>query len=89
MWEPPFSLDLTNVSPDIIYCVDVYNITCGSFDLLVSDCDVAEPFYMYSDHDQEDILHHYVVTPRSNAENTNNGTPTVVNGRYSALYFLY
>ena len=39
-WKAPFSLDLTNIEPDIVYCVDVYNITCGGRELLISDCDV-------------------------------------------------
>ena len=36
-WEPPFSLDLTNTDPNIIYCVEVYNITCGETDRVFVD----------------------------------------------------
>ena len=43
-WQAPFSLDLTNADPDIVYCVEVYNITCGR-SLLISECDVMETSY--------------------------------------------
>ena len=26
-WQPPFSLDLTTTEPDIVYCVNILNIT--------------------------------------------------------------
>ena len=44
MWDAPFSLDLTNAEPDIVYCVEVYNITCRR-SLLISECDVMETSY--------------------------------------------
>ena len=72
-WNPPFTLDLTSIHPDIIYCVDIYNITCGNFEHLVSDCSVAEPHYTsYS----EDEIREFSVTPKSNADNSRNGTPS-------------
>ena len=44
-WNPLFSQNLTNVEPNIVYCVEVYNITCGERELLISDCDVTETSY--------------------------------------------
>ena len=70
-WEAPFSLDLTNIDPDIVYCVDVYNITCGGRDLVSSDCHVTDTNYTaFSD----GYLYEYIVTPRSNVEGAGNGT---------------
>ena len=70
-WVAPFSLDLTNIDPDIVYCVDVYNITCGGRDLVSSDCHVTDTNYTaFSD----GYLYEYIVTPRSNVEGAGNGT---------------
>jgi len=29
-WQPPFTLDITNLTIDILYCINVYNITHNS-----------------------------------------------------------
>ena len=73
-WSPPFSLDLTNIEPDIVYCVEVYNITCGERDLIVSDCDVTETSYTSNDL-LDGYIYEYIVTPRSNVSEARNGTP--------------
>ena len=73
-WTAPFSLDLTNVDPDIAYCVDIYNITCGRRDLIVSDCNVTEPSYTFDASDG--YIYEYIVTPRSNVEGARNGIPS-------------
>ena len=44
-WLPPFSLNLTNFEPDIIYCVEVFNITYNERELVVNNCHVSEPHY--------------------------------------------
>ena len=75
-WSPPFSLDLTNVEPDIVYCVDVYNITCGGRELLISDCDVTETSYTSDVIVPDGYIYEYIVTPRSNVEGAINGTPS-------------
>ena len=72
-WEPPFSLDLTNIDPDIVYCVDVYNITCGGRDLVSSDCHVTGTNYNITGF-SNGYLYEYIVTPRSNVEGAENGT---------------
>ena len=71
-WEAPFSLNLTNIDPDIIYCVDIYNITCGARDHLISDCNVTDTSYNF---DAYDCRCEYTVTPRSNTKRAMNGTP--------------
>ena len=79
-WNAPFSLDLTNVEPDIAYCVDVYNITCGGRELVVSDCDVMETSFT-SDALQLEYIYEYTVTPRSNVAGAQNGTSLTISGK--------
>ena len=79
IWEPPFSLDLTNFDPDIIYCVEVYNITCGVHDLVFGDCNVTEPRYVDS-RLQQGFIYRITVTPRSNGQNAQNGTINIKQG---------
>ena len=79
-WVPPFSLDLTGVDPDIVFCLEVYNITCGR-NLLIRECDVMNtsytnyallPGYMYE----------YNITSRSNVKGARNGRNlTVIGGK--------
>ena len=45
-WEPPFTLDITNVDPDITgYCVDVINSTSSV--TLLSECGITETEFTY------------------------------------------
>ena len=73
-WDPPFSLDLTGVDPDIAYCVDIYNVTCERRDLIISDCDLTEP--SYTSDAPNGYIYEYIFTPRSNVEGARNGTPS-------------
>ena len=84
-WDPPRSLDLTNVEPDIAYCVIIHNITCGRSDLLVSDCSSVETYYMHEDIKPE-LVYRIEVIPRSNVERAANGTPLSISGRLSQHY---
>ena len=77
-WVPPFSLDLTNVEPDIVYCVEVYNITCGRSHL-INECDVMEISYT-NDALHSGYIYEYTVTPRSNAQGATNGVSSSVIG---------
>ena len=91
-WDAPFSLNLTNIEPDIVYYVEVYNITCGGRELLISDCDVMETSYT-SDVFQSGYIYEYTVTPRSNVEGAQNGirknkTGSYVEMRRICIYFL-
>ena len=88
-WLPPFSLNLTTAEPDIVFCVDIFNITDhtnADIDHLVSDCSVIEAHYKFnidnSNIDAEDLFK-FVVTPRSNVEGARNGTPSNINVSYS------
>ena len=78
-WTPPPSLDLTNVDPDIAYFVDVYNITCGMRDHIISDCNVTEPSYTRRVAGDRFIYEH-VITPRSNVPEASNGTSQSLKG---------
>ena len=82
-WVPPHSLDLTNVDPDIVYCVEVHNITCGKTDLLINDCDMTEVHYVDNNLDQGHI-YRVTITPRSNVEGTRNGTDLTKDGNYDS-----
>jgi hypothetical protein len=75
-WSPPFSLNLTNIEPDIIYCVEVYNITCGRRGLIISDCNVTESSYTSDAPAPRGYIYEYIVTPRSNVKGARNGTPS-------------
>ena len=39
-WEPPFTLDIVGVDPDITYCVDVVDSTSST--TLRSQCDITD-----------------------------------------------
>ena len=82
-WVAPFSLDLTGVDPDIVYCVEVVNITCGR-SLLISECDVLETSYT-NDALLPGYIYEYTVTPRSNGEGANNGTSPAHYSRYATV----
>ena len=77
-WVPPFSLDLTNADPDIVYCVEVYNITCGRSHV-ISECDVIETSYT-NDALHSGYIYECTVTPRSNVQGAANGTRQSVTG---------
>ena len=87
MWDAPFSLDLTNTDPDIVYCVDIYNHSCENRHHLISDCGIEEPFYPYNSHQGIDLLE-YIVTPRSNVEGARNGSRSSLKGEYQDIYLV-
>ena len=75
-WDAPYSLDLTGVDPDVVYCVEVFNITCGRRDLIISDCNVTEPSYTSDVIGRNGYIYEYIVIPRNNVPGTRNGTPS-------------
>ena len=80
VWTPPPTLDLTDAEPDIVYCIEIYNITCDNQrDLLSSDCYQLDPVYggQFSYY----YIYEIAVTPRSNVIGAINGTPLTVNGK--------
>ena len=86
IWQPPFTLNLTTAEPDIIYCIDIFNITDGETEgvHLISNCSVFEPLYKFviENPDPEDLFQ-FVVTPRNNMKGARNGTPSAINVSYS------
>ena len=78
-WVAPFSLDLTGVDPNIVYCVEVYNITCGENDLVVGDCNVSEACIV-NDQLQQGYIYRITITPRSNGQDAQNGTSSTKEG---------
>ena len=78
-WMPPFSLNLTGIDPNIVYCVEVYNITCGVDDLVVGDCNVTEPRFLDNSL-QQGYIYRITITPRSNGQEAQNGTSNTIEG---------
>ena len=74
-WNPPFTINLSNADPDIVYCVEVHSITCQGKDFYFSevDCGVTKPFYV-----NYGLLQGWSysisITPRSNVEGAQNGS---------------
>jgi hypothetical protein len=85
-WVAPFSLDLTGVDPDIINCVEVYNITCGVDDLVVGDCDVTEQRFV-DNRLQQGYVYRITIIPRSNGQGAQNGTSNTMKGTSSSIIF--
>ena len=85
-WNPPPTLDLTNVEPDIAYCVIIHNITCGRNDFLIGDCGRTDPFYIYEDIHPGHV-YSILVIPRSNVDRALNGTPLFLEGML--IYYYY
>ena len=75
-WFPPFSLNLSYAEPDIVYCVDVYNITVTDESRhLSSDCNILRSNYSFTvtAEEVEDTLE-FVITPVSNVNGAKNGS---------------
>ena len=90
-WQPPFSLNLTTAEPDIVYCVDVFNITDGNTerDHLISNCSVFETYYNFEvDNPDTKDLFQFIITARSNVEGARNGTAREVNATYLLIEVL-
>ena len=88
MWDPPQSLDRTGVDPDIVYCVEIYEITDDRRELVDSDCNVTETSYT-SDVISPDLFNYeYVVTPRSNVEGAVNGSSRTLSSMCSGVFYL-
>ena len=81
-WQSPFSLNLTTAEPDIVYCVDIFNIT-DERDHLISSCSVFKTYYNFEvDNPDTKDLFQLIITPRSNVEGARNGTTREVNATY-------
>ena len=76
-WDPPFSLDLTNADPDIVYCVNVHVTTCGVDTSVFHTCGLALNYTSVIFN--SDDLYNVSVTAQSNIAQANNGPFTEVN----------
>ena len=88
-WDPPFTLNITAADPDIIYCMEIYNVTCGQRKGVLSDCLVTGPIYEYNNF--TDLLNtvyifEIVIIPRSYIDNAGNGTSRTRKGNHCYQY---
>ena len=75
-WIAPFSLNLTGIDPDIVYCVSVYDVTCQNHRVSVDkDCSVISPMYTTTWGNLNSVRRfEIVVLPKLNSINALNGT---------------
>ena len=63
-WEPPFTLDITGVDPDITgYCVDVINATSSV--TLHSECGINTTMFTYPIPKNTNCTVEFIVTPHN------------------------
>ena len=87
-WNPPFTLDITDVTHDIWYCVNIYNITHNSqHDLLDSVCNVIQPEFRVTNPSPCDQFKIQVI-PVNSAGNGTSSSISLFNGelKYFLLY---
>ena len=91
-WTPPPTLDLTDVSPDVVYSIEVYNVTCGANDLLSSQYNLNISLYQSVLLDPGHV-YKVVIVPRSNVQGSRNGPTFTEYGKIllinSTLSFMY
>ena len=88
-WIAPFSLNLTYIEPDIAYCVDVFNITCGRRDLVIERCNLTTPNYFSRSILHTADLYEIIVTPRSNVMGSEYGISNKIEGRWITFIINY
>ena len=86
-WEPPFSLNLTGMMIDVLYCILVINVTGGTEKPLFEHCNLTSPYF--DDHSLcKGCLYEITVTPYSNGGGSLNGTPSTWRGMSMYLIFI-
>lgn len=74
-WEQPFSLNITNVHPDVVYTVALYKLlsTCDTqgYRKLMNETVIEKEFYEFP---RPDFLYELFVIPRNNLEEAMNGS---------------
>ena len=86
-WDPPFTLDITEVNPDIIYCIDIYDISCDNVGThILINCSVIDTSFSSQLLDHDHFIYEYFVTPRINVANAVNGTSAVLKGLIISSY---
>ena len=88
-WIPPFTLDITGVDPDIIYCVDV-SISRGlSFsELSMSQCGINETEFIFMLPPRNwCYFYHFTVTPVNPVGNGTSSSLDISNqtGKYEGV----
>ena len=86
-WMPPFSLDLTGLMVDILYCIRVVNITGGTDEFLYGHCNVTTPYFDDDSLSCQGCLYEITVTSYSNGGGSLNGTPSTWRGMSVYLIF--
>ena len=81
-WEQPFSLNLTNADPDVVYIIEIYrlNTTCFDHQYLKHSEMMFQPYFEFT---QPPFPYEVIVTPRSNVEGARNGTSSTYSGNNS------
>ena len=81
-WTSLFSLNLTNIDPDVVYSVNVSVTSCTDRQVIISP-DLFKPFFSFSLNGSsplDAVPHIITVSPRSNAEGAQNGIGAVYEG---------
>ena len=80
-WLPPFSLNLTEVEPDIIYCVNVSKVVNASMTHVVTNCTVLGTEFIFTTSEDAPNVYYVVnLFARSNTRGAQNGSATTVIG---------
>lgn len=79
-WRSPYSLNISDAEPDISYCINVTNITCGGTETVINNCNVKRPYYNNSSILNQADLFEIVVTPSSNIKGAVPGNETKITG---------
>ena len=90
-WKAPFSLDVTNADPDIIYCVHVFPVSCHSQPTLLHGvtfayCNVTDANFTIPNMHE---LYQIEVLPRINLDVAPNGTQAEYRGWPDKSYFTH
>ena len=80
-WLPPFSLNLTYVEPDIVYCLNVNRVINQSETHFITNCSIFVTEYVINSTDDSEEMYYVVtVSARNNVEGTRNGSEATVLG---------
>ena len=83
MWNPLPTLDINDTDPDILYTVELYQITCGQ-NILINRMEVADSNVTEEDLDLMQI-YKAVIAARNNMRSARNGPSVKRKGIY--VYF--
>ena len=79
-------MNLTEIEPDISFCVEVYFIDCkDEFTLIIRDANVTTNYYDAGELNP-DYTYKIILTPKSNVDNALPGHSTVLKGTINPHY---